>query len=227
MSHQVGNFSSIDLKKSVRAWESEQSKARGYSLAFVFAKRCLDVSLSLFVIVFILSWAIPLLALCIRLESKGSPFFSQERTGKGGKTFTCYKLRTMRRNEEANTRQASDDDDRITRFGKYLRLSSLDEIPQFFNVLKGDMSLVGPRPHMVYHTDLYSNQIPYYNLRHKVKPGITGLAQVKGLRGPTADLSDMELRVQNDLYYIAHGDMEMDLAILQGTAKEVWRAVIS
>lgn len=189
---------------------------------YAFAKRGLDLGASLLFLLAIGSWTIPLLALLIRLESKGSPFFLQQRTGKDGKTFTCLKLRTMRLNDEADQKQAGHQDQRITRIGKFLRLSSLDELPQFINVLLGDMSLVGPRPHMLYHTEIYEAQIPFYSLRHKVKPGITGLAQVRGFRGPTAELRDMENRVNADLYYVAHRTLSMDLRIIWATAHEVW-----
>ena len=188
-------------------------------------KRVTDIFFSVLILLFIGSWLLPLLCLLVKLESKGSPLFSQKRTGEQGRTFTCYKLRTMRVNGEADTRQATDYDERITRLGKFLRLSSLDELPQFFNVLKGDMSLVGPRPHMLFHTRKYGNLIPHYHKRHLVKPGITGLAQVKGYRGPTEKLIDMEKRVQADLYYISKRSMAFDLMILWRTFREITKAL--
>jgi len=226
MTYQTGHFSTIELKEQAHHREHHRSKIQHASASYLLLKRTLDFSTALLVSVLLLSWIIPLLALVIRIESKGSPFFSQKRTGKNGIAFTCLKLRTMRLNDEADTKQATDDDERITRIGRFLRLSSLDELPQFLNVLKGDMSLVGPRPHMLYHTLKYESAIPYYKLRHQAKPGITGLAQVKGLRGPTANISDMEKRIQADLDYIANRRMELDLNILGNTAKEVWRAIV-
>ncbi|MDX5431118.1 MAG: sugar transferase, partial [Bacteroidota bacterium] len=135
------------------------------------------------------------------------------------------KIRTMRKNEDAHRKQATHDDERITRMGKFLRLSSLDEFPQFITVLKGDMSLVGPRPHMLAHTEFYESTIPHYSLRHRVKPGLTGLAQISGFRGPTKEIKDMENRVNSDLYYIAHRNLSMDLRILGATVHEVWQSI--
>ncbi|TNE81193.1 MAG: lipid carrier--UDP-N-acetylgalactosaminyltransferase [Bacteroidetes bacterium] len=226
MNLQAGNLGSLNWKHPVKVWEDEALlKKAPRSLRYSFQKRTLDIVFSLGISLTLLSWLLPLLALLIRLESKGSPFFAQVRTGKDGKSFTCYKLRTMRINALSDTKQATDGDERITRMGKFLRLSSLDELPQLFNVLLGDMSLVGPRPHMLYHTNYYEPLIPSYKLRHLVKPGLTGLAQVKGLRGPTTHVSDMERRVHADLYYISNRNILLDIRIIGETAKEVWRAL--
>ncbi|MBI1222259.1 MAG: exopolysaccharide biosynthesis protein [Bacteroidetes bacterium] len=203
--------------------QHSNSQPWGYS----WMKRGIDLSIALLFLLSIGFWIIPLIALFIRLESKGSPFFLQKRTGKNNRSFTCIKLRTMRLNDEADYKQAGHKDERITRIGHFLRLSSLDELPQFLNVLMGEMSLVGPRPHMLYHTETYEKQIPTYNLRHLVKPGITGLAQIRGFRGPTLTLTDMENRVKSDLYYVAHRNIFMDLRIIWATAHEVWVSIKS
>lgn len=210
----------------MRTWEQEPKQAvHSISRMYIIAKRGMDIIVSSMVILSLVSWLLPMLAILIVIESKGMPIFSQKRTGKNGKTFTCYKLRTMKPNALADVKQATDDDERITKIGQFLRLSSLDELPQFFNVLKGDMSLVGPRPHMIYHTEYYQPQIKDYQLRHLVKPGITGLAQVEGFRGPTKELADMENRVKADLYYISHQTFSMDWKIVKATFKEVSKAL--
>lgn len=148
-----------------------------------FFKRCFDIVFSLLAILFILSWLLPILAILIKMTSRGPVFFIQKRVGAFGKTFNCLKLRTMVVNAQANIQQAQVNDPRITPFGKFLRLSCLDELPQFFNVLLGDMSIVGPRPHMIRDCKEFSKLIRNYNSRSLVKPGITGMAQVKGYRG--------------------------------------------
>ncbi len=149
----------------------------------------------------------------IKLTSQGPVLFSQQRSGLGDKPFTCLKFRTMVVNEEADILQAVDNDRRITTIGKFLRETSLDEFPQFINVLRGEMSIVGPRPHMVYHTKIYSTVIPDYMRRLTVKPGITGLAQILGYRGETPEQADMERRVRLDLWYIDHRTFKLDLYI--------------
>ncbi|KAA6343174.1 UDP-glucose:undecaprenyl-phosphate glucose-1-phosphate transferase [termite gut metagenome] len=141
-------------------------------------------------------------------------FFSQKRTGKNGKEFWCIKFRSMKLNGESDTKQAVKNDPRTTRFGCFLRHTSLDELPQFINVLKGDMSVVGPRPHPLKLTNDYSKQIPNYMLRHLVKPGITGFAQITGYRGETKELQEMEGRVKRDIWYIQHWSFLLDLKII-------------
>lgn len=147
---------------------------------YFLVKRIFDIVLSSLVIVFIISWLFPIIALLIKLNSRGPVFFVQRRVGRWGKSFNCLKFRTMVVNEQANTRQASDNDTRITRVGNFLRKSNLDEFPQFINVLLGQMSVVGPRPHMHADCNKFSSVIANYKFRNMVKPGITGLAQVKG-----------------------------------------------
>lgn len=147
----------------------------------------------------------------IKLTSAGPVLFRQRRSGLENKPFTCLKFRTMVVNDEADTLQAAGDDKRITTVGRFLRKTSLDELPQFINVLNGDMSIVGPRPHMLYHTEMYSALIPGYMRRLAVRPGITGVAQVLGYRGETPELTDMARRVRLDLWYVDHRSLKLDL----------------
>jgi putative colanic acid biosynthesis UDP-glucose lipid carrier transferase len=185
-------------------------------------KRAFDIVFSLLVIIGILSWLIPILALIIKLESKGPVFFSQKRNGLDYKHFTCFKFRSMVPNKEAHLNQVSRNDHRITRFGRFLRRSSIDELPQFFNVLMGDMSVVGPRPHMVSHTNMYASRVDKFMVRHFVKPGITGLAQVSGYRGEVETEEDIKGRVRNDIYYIENWSLILDLKIILRTITNVF-----
>ncbi len=163
------------------------------------------------------------IAIGIKRDSPGSIFFKQYRHGLNGKLFSVYKFRTMKPHvASAELIQAKKDDDRITPFGKFMRRTSLDELPQFINVLFGDMSIVGPRPHALQHNNFYKNQIDLYMLRHRVKPGITGWAQIHGLRGETDTLAKMAERVQFDLYYIRHWSFWMDIRIIVWTAFKGW-----
>jgi putative colanic acid biosynthesis UDP-glucose lipid carrier transferase len=180
----------------------------------VFFKRSFDVVFSLLVIVCLLSWLLPVLAILIKLNSKGPVFFVQERVGAFGKTFSCFKLRTMIVNAQANTKQAQANDPRITSVGKFLRLSCLDELPQFFNVLLGDMSIVGPRPHMIKDCKEFSKLIKQYNSRSLVKPGITGMAQVKGYRGKTNGFYDVSHRFKWDMFYVRNLSFILDMQIM-------------
>ena len=184
-------------------------------------KRSGDIFLSSIVIVGILSWLIPIMALLIKLDSKGPVFFLQKRNKRGGKTFTCIKFRSMIVNEDADMLQATASDERITKLGKFLRNHYLDELPQFFNVLIGDMSLIGPRPHMVSDNNKYEVLIEYYDYRHKVKPGITGLSQAMGYVGETRNLQAMRDRVQLDIFYVRHWSISLDLKILWYTFRKL------
>ena len=177
-------------------------------------KRIFDVIFSLMVIVFILSWLTPILALIIRLESKGPVFFTQKRNGFNYKSFNCFKFRSMVINPDADTQQVSRNDSRITKVGKILRKTSIDEIPQFFNVFLGDMSVVGPRPHMLSHTEIYAKSINKFMVRHFVKPGITGLAQVSGFRGEVETDKDIIGRVKHDIFYIENWSFFLDTKII-------------
>ncbi|MCF8448689.1 MAG: sugar transferase [Taibaiella sp.] len=184
---------------------------------YMAIKRIMDVSLSALFIITVMSWLTPILAIIIKLTSKGPVFFVQKRTGYMGVEFNCFKFRTMFVNDEADTRQVSINDNRITTIGKFLRVTHLDETPQFFNVLLGDMSVVGPRPHMVYHTRYYSECIPYYNLRLEVQPGMTGMAQIKDYIGEISVERELRKRIQWDIYYMKNRSVWLDINILLNT----------
>lgn len=177
-------------------------------------KRIFDIVFSSAVIVFLLSWLTPLIAILIKLESKGPVFFKQSRNGFNYREFDCYKFRSMTPNKNANLHQATRGDQRITKVGRFIRKTSIDELPQFFNVLFGDMSVVGPRPHMVSHTNMYAKKIDKFMVRHFVKPGITGLAQVSGFRGEVETDSDIINRVKYDIFYIENWSLPLDLKIM-------------
>ncbi|NDP20093.1 MAG: undecaprenyl-phosphate glucose phosphotransferase [Paludibacter sp.] len=179
-----------------------------------FFKRVFDVFFSSMVIVFIISWLFPILCILIKLNSKGPIFFLQKRTGINNKTFNCMKFRSMCLSDDADEKQATKGDVRITGIGQFLRKTNLDEFPQFFNVLLGHMSVVGPRPHMLKHTDKYSELIEHYRVRHYVKPGITGWAQVNGYRGETDVLWKMEKRVEYDMIYLENWTFWWDIKII-------------
>jgi len=181
-------------------------------------KRFYDIIISSLVIILLLSWLVPLISLLIWLESRGPIFFIQQRSGKNGKTFNCIKFRSMKVNNEANLKQATKDDSRITRMGRFMRKTNIDELPQFFNVLMSDMSVVGPRPHMLKHTDDYSKLIKQYMIRHFLKPGITGWAQINGCRGETRTVKEMNDRVQYDLWYLENWSLWLDTRIVFLTA---------
>lgn len=185
---------------------------------YLLNKRCFDIFISLLVTVFVLSWLLPLLALIIKLDSRGPVFFVQKRVGFLGRTFRCIKLRTMYTNLDANALQARENDPRITKLGKFLRKSNLDELPQFLNVLTGDMSIVGPRPHMHNDCIAFSRVIESYKFRSILKPGITGLAQIKGYRGPTENFEKVFKRFQWDAFYIRNANFWLDLRIIRKTA---------
>ena len=177
-------------------------------------KRTFDIVFSLFVIVFLLSWITPIIALIIKIESRGPVFFKQTRNGIKFREFTCYKFRSMIENNDADIQQATKNDKRVTKIGKILRKTSLDELPQFFNVLIGNMSVVGPRPHMIKENERYSKSVDKFMVRHFVKPGITGLAQVKGFRGEVETDEDIINRVKYDIYYLENWSLILDLNIV-------------
>lgn len=177
-------------------------------------KRLLDIAISLFAIVFVLSWLTPILALIIRIQSPGPVFFRQLRSGRNNESFWCLKFRSMRINENSDRKQATKGDSRITPIGNFIRRTSIDELPQFFNVLAGSMSVVGPRPHMLNHTKEYSEMISQFMVRHFLKPGITGWAQVNGLRGETKSNEEMEARVEHDLWYMENWSAMLDIKIV-------------
>lgn len=184
-------------------------------------KHFFDVVFSLFVILTVLSWLTPILGLLIKLESRGPIFFKQRRNGLNYKEFYCYKFRSMRLNSEADLEQVQKNDPRVTKFGKILRKFSLDELPQFFNVVLGDMSVVGPRPHMVSHTEMYAKSVDKFMVRHFIKPGITGLAQINGCRGEVENEKDIVNRVKFDIFYIENWSILLDLRIIYKTVINV------
>ncbi|WP_303821213.1 exopolysaccharide biosynthesis polyprenyl glycosylphosphotransferase [Apibacter mensalis] len=182
-----------------------------------FIKRLFDILFSLFVIIFILSWLYPLIAIAILLESGKPVIYAQKRVGLGGNIFYCYKFRTMKNSKDNDIKATVKDDSRVTQLGRILRKSSLDEMPQFFNVLKGNMSVVGPRPHMVVQDNYYNDLLLRYSRRHHVKPGITGLAQVKGFRGEINSREDMQKRIIADIYYVRKWTFYLDMIIILRT----------
>lgn len=179
---------------------------RGFDIVFSLCFLCLVFPFVLLVVFIVTQCTMP-----------GKLFFVQKRTGLNGRTFKCYKFRSMRKNEHSDVLQATKGDSRITRWGKIMRKTSLDETPQFINVLLGDMSVVGPRPHMLKHTEEYTALIDGYMLRHEVKPGVTGWSQIKGFRGEIKQLEDMENRVKSDLWYIRNWHFLLDLYIILKT----------
>jgi putative colanic acid biosynthesis UDP-glucose lipid carrier transferase len=177
-------------------------------------KRCFDIVFSIAVLLTVFPVLYIIVATLIKMSSKGPILFIQKRNGLYGKIFECYKFRTMRINEEADKLQAVKDDPRTTKIGNFLRRTNLDEFPQFINVLLGEMSVVGPRPHMLKHTEQYSMLIDKYMVRHLVKPGITGWAQITGYRGETRTLEQMEGRVKRDVWYLENWSFFLDLKII-------------
>ncbi|MBF4506292.1 undecaprenyl-phosphate glucose phosphotransferase [Flavobacterium sp. JLP] len=190
--------------------------------AIKFFKRTFDVVFSISVIVFILSWLGPLLAILIKLESKGPVFFKQGRPGIDENEFVCYKFRSMRINKTTE-KEASKDDPRVTTIGRFMRKTSIDELPQFVNVLLGDMSVVGPRPHLWSQNKEYGNKVKKYMIRHCVKPGITGLAQVSGFRGEITMERDMINRIKFDVFYIENWSLILDLKIISQTVINIFK----
>ena len=186
-------------------------------------KRIFDIIVSTVAIVFVLSWLTPVLAVIIKLSSKGPVFFRQLRSGKDNVAFPCYKFRSMTVNTGSDAKQATKNDSRITWIGAIIRKTSIDELPQFFNVFKGDMSITGPRPHMLLHTEEYRAIINKYMVRQFLKPGITGWAQVNGYRGETADTSLMEKRVEYDIWYMENWSLMLDIKILFMTVINIFK----
>lgn len=188
-----------------------------------FVKRGFDLVFSLLVILFILSWMIPLFAILIKINSKGSVFYKHKRHGINYKEFWCYKFRTLTNGDKSEQRQVTKDDSRVTGFGKFLRRTSLDEFPQFFNVFLGNMAVVGPRPHMIGYTKTYAKKLDKLNFvfRHSVKPGITGLAQVKGYRGEISSDEELINRFKYDVFYIENWSLLLDFRIIIQTIANI------
>jgi putative colanic acid biosysnthesis UDP-glucose lipid carrier transferase len=193
---------------------------------YLIKKRLLDIGISLLVILTLYPLLFPLIMLLIRLDSPGPIFFRQKRVGFMGGVFSCYKFRTMQVNDLADIKSAVDEDSRITRIGKFLRKSCLDELPQFINVLAGDMSVVGPRPHMLLEYARFSKNITNYAFRTLARPGITGLSQVIGFRGPVTNFDDIYYRYQLDVYYMRRVSLQLDLWIMARTAVLMARSLL-
>ena len=188
-----------------------------------YLKRFFDIFFSIFVCLFILSWLIPILWIIVKLESEGPLVFKQGREGLNGKEFTCYKFRSMRMNKQSNKIHAIKNDARVTKVGAFLRKTSMDELPQFLNVLLGDMSVVGPRPHLETLSLEYQKDVDNYLKRHIVKPGITGLAQIGGYRGEIKKKSDIKNRVRLDIFYIENWSFFLDIKIIMQTVLNVFK----
>lgn len=185
-------------------------------------KRAFDIAFSLGVIIFVLTWLIPVLSLLVKLSSRGPVFFKQMRLGRDNQEFVCWKFRSMRLNKEADVKQATQNDPRVTAVGRFLRKSNLDEMPQFWNVLLGHMSVVGPRPHPIRLNEQYRDIIDKYMVRHFVRPGITGWAQVNGFRGETRTPELMERRVELDVWYLENWSFWLDLRIVVNTVTNMF-----
>jgi len=177
-------------------------------------KRVFDVAISSFILLFILSWLIPILAVLVKIDSKGPVFFTQLRSGKNNVPFRIIKLRTLKENPNSDSLQVTRNDLRITKFGHFLRKTNLDELPQFFNVIAGDMSIVGSRPHMLRHTEEYSKIYNDYMLRHFTKPGVTGWAQINGYRGEIKEPDQLKKRVEHDIWYMENWSTWLDFKIV-------------
>lgn len=185
-----------------------------------FKKRVFDIVVSLLFLCTVFPLVFIIVAIMTKLTMPGPIFFKQKRTGYDGRDFDCLKFRSMKVNKDSDKVQATKNDPRITKWGHLMRHTNIDELPQFINVLKGDMSLVGPRPHMLAHTDYYSSLISDYMIRHYVRPGITGWAQTHGERGETKTVQDMERRVVKDIWYIEHWSFWLDIQIMLKTVSD-------
>jgi len=194
---------------------------------YLSLKRSFDIIVSFVFIVSVFIWVFPVVSLLIMLDSKGPVLFVQRRIGRSGRSFWCFKFRSMIINEEADEKQAERDDYRITRVGKFLRKTNLDELPQFINVLIGDMSIIGPRPHMFSDWTRFSFVIPEYKFRNLMRPGITGLAQVKGHHGPTPDYRSISTRYYWDAEYIRNASFLTDMKIFSRTSFKFIKNFIS
>lgn len=208
----IGSVPVLDIRQEPLAQPENRLAKRLFDIVFSLLFLC-----TIFPIIFII------IGLAIKITSPGPIFFKQKRSGKENKEFWCYKFRSMRVNKDSDKVQATLNDPRKTRLGNFMRKTSIDELPQFINVLLGDMSVVGPRPHMLKHTEEYSKLIDKYMVRHLVKPGITGWAQVTGFRGETKELWQMEGRVERDIWYLEHWTFMLDLYIIYKTVKNAVR----
>jgi putative colanic acid biosynthesis UDP-glucose lipid carrier transferase len=193
---------------------------------YLLFKRTIDILFSFLFIVFVLSWLLPIITIWIKLDSKGPVFFLQKRIGRNGEIFRCLKLRTMIQNNDADEKPAEENDHRITPAGRFLRRTNIDELPQFFNVLVGDMSLAGPRPHMLTDCTRFSFVISSYHFRNLVKPGITGLAQIKGYHGPAKDYESIVNRYYWDAVYVRKAGLLLDMKIIGKTIIKIFKNLV-
>jgi lipopolysaccharide/colanic/teichoic acid biosynthesis glycosyltransferase len=219
----IRSFPELGVVSETIAIRSYIKKKRTY----LIFKRLFDIFFSSIIILGVLSWLLPIVAILVKLDSQGPVFFIQRRVGRWGRSFSCIKFRTMVVNELANVKQASENDTRITKIGRFLRRSNLDEFPQFFNVLVGHMSIVGPRPHMHADCRKFSKAVAGYKFRSMLKPGITGLAQVKGYRGPTKNFVSIFHRYQLDAFYVRNANFWLDMRIIRKTAGQTIRGLFS
>lgn len=200
------------------SWEDGKPRTIRFYLearrGYLVFKRITDIVISLIVILSIFPWLFPVIITLIKLDSRGPVFFRQKRVGFLGRTFRVYKFRTMHRNDAADTRQAVRNDPRVTRVGKFLRNTGIDELPQFINVLLGHMSIVGPRPHMLKDSRDFAEVVTNYKFRNLVRPGITGMSQVRGCRGPATTFASIFRRYQWDAYYVRNVSFSLDLRIM-------------
>jgi len=194
---------------------------------YLLAKRVTDLVFSSLMIMLLFPWLFPIIALLVKLSSKGPVLFKQKRVGFLGKIFWCYKFRTMYVNEQADVKQASTNDPRITRIGQFLRNTCLDEPPQFLNVFLGHMSIVGPRPHMLKDSRDFSAAVANYKFRNMAKPGITGISQVRGYRGPATTFQSIFRRYQWDAYYVRNMSFRLDMRVMTETALLILRSIFN
>ena len=223
----IDNYVAIQIKESEQScydlsWIQQKTVVVLPKNTFYIniGKRFIDILISLAVIIFILSWLMPIIGSYILFESPGPFIFIQKRSGIKGKQFYCLKLRTMMQTPSSEFQQTIQNDYRVTKSGKFLRRTNLDEMPQFINVLLGDMSIVGPRPHAIAHDAQYWSS-PHYRERYWIRPGITGLAQARGARGATNHIQRMEQRVRYDHFYISHQTFLLDMKIYIWTLKKM------
>jgi len=219
----IHRYPGLTIEKKVLNQDSDERLfSEHFNWQNLTIKRAVDLGLSLGYMILVGSWLFPIIGILIKLDSKGPVFFKQAREGLNNTTFNCYKFRTMVVNKEADTKQATRNDPRITRVGRILRKTSLDELPQLLNVIYGNMSLVGPRPQIVKQNDEYAEKIEGFKNRHLVKPGLTGLAQAKGYRGETQVPNSMYFRYKLDMYYIKNWDPYFDVKIIGMTIKSIF-----
>jgi putative colanic acid biosynthesis UDP-glucose lipid carrier transferase len=222
----------MELRQNITELVPEQSSYSHYLKVEIMPrllKRAFDISFSLLIMLPVFLLVCPMVALAVLLDSRGSLFFVQRRNGLHNKVFYCVKFRTMYPNDTAHIHAATQGDERITGVGKLLRSTGLDELPQWWNVLRGDMSIVGPRPHMIADNLRFEQFMCGYQERHRVKPGITGLAQINGFKGPAPDHHAVRQRIRMDLFYVRNQDFGLDMYIVMETIKqmagELWKAV--